>query len=76
MSLNLEVASVTAITPSIRQIELKLADGGALPPFTAGAHIDLALGNGLERSFSMLNDPAETHRYVIAVLREADSRGG
>jgi vanillate O-demethylase ferredoxin subunit len=76
VSLNLEVASVTAITPSIRQIELKPADGGALPPFTAGAHIDVALGNGLERSFSMLNDPAETHRYVIAVLREADSRGG
>jgi vanillate O-demethylase ferredoxin subunit len=76
VSLNLEVASVTAITPSIRQIELKLADGGALPPFTAGAHIDLALGNGLERSFSMLNDPAETHRYVIAVLRETESRGG
>jgi vanillate O-demethylase ferredoxin subunit len=30
----------------------------------------------LERSFSMLNDPVETHRYVIAVLRETDSRGG
>jgi ferredoxin-NADP reductase len=76
VSLNLEVASVKAITPSIRQVELTLAQGGALPPFTAGAHIDLALGNGLERSFSMLNDPTEIHRYVIAVLREADSRGG
>ena len=76
MSLNLEVARVVAVTPSIRQIELASADAGALPPFTAGAHIDLTLGNGLERSFSMLNDPAETHRYVIAVLRETDSRGG
>ena len=76
MSLNLEVASITAIIPSIRQVELTLADGGTLPAFTAGAHIDLALGNGLERSFSMLNDPAEIHRYVIAVLRETDSRGG
>ena len=34
------------------------------------------LGNGLERSYSLLNDPTETHRYVIAVLREVDSRGG
>src|SRR5262249_4807967 len=33
-------------------------------------------GNGLTRSFSLLNDPIETHRYLIAVLREADSRGG
>src|SRR5262245_41029989 len=76
VALNLVVASVAAVTPSIRQIELTNAEGGALPAFTAGAHIDLALGNGLERSFSMLNDPSENHRYVIAVLREADSRGG
>src|SRR5262249_43451316 len=68
--------SVAAVTPSIRQVELTNAEGGVLPPFTAGAHIDLALGNGLERSFSLLNDPVETHRYVIAVLREVDSRGG
>ena len=76
MTLNLAVASVAAITPSIRQIELTNAEGGALPAFTAGAHIDIALGNGLERSFSLLNDPVETHRYVIAVLRETDSGGG
>jgi len=76
VTLKLAVASVAAVTPSIRQVELTNAEGGALPPFTAGAHIDLALGNGLERSFSLLNDPTETHRYVIAVLREADSRGG
>jgi ferredoxin-NADP reductase len=76
VTLKLTVVSVAAVTPSIRQVELTNAEGGALPPFTAGAHIDLALGNGLERSFSLLNDPTETHRYVIAVLREADSRGG
>ena len=76
MTLNLAVASVAAIAPSIRQVELTNAEGGALPAFTAGAHIDLALGNGLERSYSLLNDPLETHRYLIAVLRETDSRGG
>ena len=73
--LNLEVRRLTAVTPSIREIELVAADG-ALPPFTAGAHIDVTLGNGEERSYSLLNDPVETHRYVLAVLREADSRGG
>jgi vanillate O-demethylase ferredoxin subunit len=76
VTLNLAVASVAAITPSIRQVELANAEGGALPAFAAGAHIDLALGNGLERSYSLLNDPVETHRYLIAVLRETDSRGG
>src|SRR5215472_977401 len=42
----------------------------------AGAHIDLALGNGETRSYSLLNPPTETGRYAIAVLRETDSRGG
>ena len=42
---------------------------GALPAFDAGAHIDLRLGNGLSRSYSLVN-PGETHRYVIAVQRE------
>lgn len=73
--LNLLVKQVVAVTPAIKQVELAAGEG-ALPPFTAGAHVDVTLGNGLERSYSLLNDPAETHRYVIAVLRETDSRGG
>ncbi|HEY2134461.1 MAG TPA: PDR/VanB family oxidoreductase [Xanthobacteraceae bacterium] len=76
MSLSLKVAHVVAVTPRIKSIELVAADGGALPPFTAGAHIDVELGNGEARSYSLLNDSTETHRYVIAVLREIDSRGG
>ena len=72
--LNLEVKRLVAVTPSIKEIEL-VADA-ALPAFTAGAHIDVTLGNGIERSYSLLNDPTETHRYVIAVLREVESRGG
>jgi vanillate O-demethylase ferredoxin subunit len=47
-----------------------------LPAFGAGAHIDLQLPGGLLRSYSLLNDPAERHRYVIAVNRDANSRGG
>jgi len=48
----------------------------ALPAFTAGSHIDLQLPNGLVRSYSLVNDPRETHRYVIAVNRDRESRGG
>ncbi len=70
------VSRVDDVTPRIRSFELVAADGGDLPAFAAGAHIDMALGNGEERSYSLLNDPAETHRYQIAVLREAESRGG
>ena len=62
-------------TPRILRVELVAADGAALAPFTAGAHIDLELPNGEARSYSLLNDQGETHRYVIAVLREAQSKG-
>ena len=48
----------------------------ALPAFTAGAHIELHLPGGLRRSYSLLNDPNETHRYCIGVNRDAHSRGG
>lgn len=57
-------------------LELVAADGAPLPPFEAGAHIDLHLPNGLIRQYSLCNDPRERHRYRITVLRDAASRGG
>ncbi|MFS3137287.1 PDR/VanB family oxidoreductase [Gluconacetobacter sacchari] len=57
-------------------LELRALDGGPLPPFTAGSHIDLFLANGITRSYSLSNDPAETHRYVVGVAHDANSRGG
>jgi ferredoxin-NADP reductase len=74
--LELRVTKAHNVTPRIRRIELVAADGSALPAFTAGSHIDVELGNGDERSYSLLNPQSETHRYVIAVLREAAGRGG
>ena len=76
LRLELEVAAVSAHTPSIKVLELVDPDGADLPPFEAGAHIDVITGTGLRRSFSLANDPSERTRYLIAVLREAESRGG
>jgi vanillate O-demethylase ferredoxin subunit len=47
-----------------------------LPPFSAGAHIDVHVAPGMVRQYSLCNDPAEQHRYVIGVLRDKDTRGG
>jgi vanillate O-demethylase ferredoxin subunit len=60
----------------INSYELIARTGGALTPFTAGSHIDLHLPNGMLRSYSLVNDQRERHRYVIAVNRDAESRGG
>ena len=60
----------------ICSFELVADDGKALPAFTAGAHIDVHVGPGLIRQYSLCNDPADTASYRIAVLREPASRGG
>lgn len=60
----------------IYSFELSRENGQPLPPFSAGAHIDVHLGKGLVRQYSLCNSVGETHRYQIAVLREPNSRGG
>jgi vanillate O-demethylase ferredoxin subunit len=75
-SLRLKVARTTLLTPRIRQLELVAENGAALPAFSAGGHIDIEVGPDDFRSYSLLNDPAEIHRYVVAVLLEPASKGG
>src|SRR4051812_30701284 len=75
-SLSLRVARAAAQTPDVRLFELRAKDGGDLPEFSAGAHVSVRAPNGLIRKYSLCNDPAERGRYVIAVLREANGRGG
>lgn len=60
----------------IVSVELRSADPDVVfPAAGAGAHIDLHLGNGLVRSYSLTN-PGDESRYVIAVLNDRNSRGG
>ena len=57
-------------------VEFRDPCGQTLPPFTPGAHIELNLPNGIRCNYSLLNDSAEDHRYVVAVALDAASRGG
>jgi len=70
------IARKTAEALDIYSFELVAEDGSALPPFAAGSHIDVHLAPGLVRQYSLCNDPGETNRYQIAVLRDTKSRGG
>ena len=48
-----------------------------LPRWTPGSHIDVECGDtGLSRQYSLCGDPADAKAFEIAVLREAESRGG
>jgi len=75
-TLMLKVSRVRAEAKDILSLELTSATGDELPPFTPGSHLELSLGNGQTRHYSLLNDPAERYRYVIAVGLTADTRGG
>ena len=57
-------------------LELEAADGGELPDWEPGAHVDLHLPSGLVRQYSLSGNPADRYRYRIAVLREIAGRGG
>lgn len=74
--LDVTVARRVTEADGIESFVLLPAPGSSLLPFTAGAHVDVHLGSGLVRQYSLSNDPVERHRYVIAVLKEQNGRGG
>jgi ferredoxin-NADP reductase len=75
-AIKVRVKSVTWEAECVNAYDLRTVDGAALPPFTAGAHIDLHLPTGVVRSYSIANAQRERHRYVVGVSRDARSRGG
>lgn len=57
-------------------LDLVAPDRAPLPRWTPGAHIDLELGDGLVRQYSLCGDPDDERTWRIAVLREEAGRGG
>src|SRR3954463_3265035 len=52
------------------------ADGGELPAWAPGAHVDVTLGDDLVRQYSLCSDPGDRQRWRLGVRREPESRGG
>ena len=75
-TIQVRVARKVLEAKDIYSYELVALDGGVLPTFDAGAHIDVDLPNGMTRQYSLCNDPLENRRYIIGVLRDPQSRGG
>ena len=74
--LQLKVMERQQLTPSIAQFVLAREDREALPEFTPGAHVTIETPSGAMRRYSLVNDGLAPSTYVIAVKREAESRGG
>ena len=74
--IRLTIAGKRRLTSDIWEITLEPADGSALQPFEPGAHIGVETPSGAMRQYSLVNDGRAPTRYVIALKREPESRGG
>jgi ferredoxin-NADP reductase len=75
-SLLLRLTAIAFGAEGIHLYELRMPDGADVPPFTAGAHIDIHLPNATLRQYSLCNAQSERDRYVIGVKLDPASRGG
>lgn len=76
VELDLVVARRHDEASGVVSLELRRADGAALPPWSAGGHIELDLGAEMRRQYSICSAPTCTDVWRIAVLCKADGRGG
>jgi ferredoxin-NADP reductase len=74
--LEVHVAEVITEADGVVSLAFSHPDGGRLPDWEPGAHLDLMLPGGLERQYSLCGDPADPHCWRVAVLREPEGRGG
>ena len=72
----LTVRDRSVVSDGVVALTLARPDGARLPDWAPGAHIDLLLGNGATRQYSLCGDRWDAHSYRIGVLREPDGRGG
>jgi ferredoxin-NADP reductase len=70
------ISRIDDLANDIKRFTLIDQDDWELPPFRTGAHIDVHLQPGLVRTYSLCNEPEDNRRYIIAVKRERDGRGG
>ncbi len=73
--LRVRVSDKYPIAQDTVAIELMAEDDHLLPVFSAGAYIDVDLGFGPVRQYSLANDPAERHRYLLGILKQPGSNG-
>ncbi len=75
-SLNLRVQAIRYAARDTYLLELVSPEGAALPGASPGAHIDLHLGNGLTRSYSLLCSGARLDHYSVGVKLDPRGCGG
>jgi phthalate 4,5-dioxygenase reductase subunit len=73
---SLRIADKQQVARDIWRFDLRSPVGDDLAPFEAGSNLTVQVPSGARRRYSLCNSPEERHRYVIAVKRDANGRGG
>lgn len=74
--IRMKVARRRALTGQIDEFTLVPVDGSGLPAAEPGAHVTVKTPSGAMRRYSLVGGAEAPEAYVIAVKREAESRGG
>jgi len=70
------LTEITSVAKDTNLYTFRRVEGGALPAYKPGAHIDLHLPNGMIRQFSLVTPNSDSESYMVGVKRDAASRGG
>lgn len=72
----MKVIGKREVADGVVTIQLADAQGAQAPGWTPGSHIDLLLDDDLVRQYSLCGDQSDASSLTVAVLREANGRGG
>ncbi|MBO2464816.1 PDR/VanB family oxidoreductase [Actinomadura violacea] len=75
-AIELRVVAKDRAADGVVTLALARPDGGRLPDWAPGAHVDLVLPNGLTRQYSLCGDRWDARMYRVGVLHEPAGRGG
>jgi len=74
--MQVQITRAEDMATGVTKYEFSALDGGDLPAWSAGAHLDIVVAPEFLRQYSMSGDPADRSKYQIGVLREDHGRGG
>jgi tetrachlorobenzoquinone reductase len=74
--ISVRVAAIRYEAAGVYSFVLQRVDGANFPNVDPGAHVDLRLPNGVERSYSLSNGQGDQGSYRITVARNPQSTGG
>ncbi len=73
---DLDVVGREMVADGVVVLTLASPDGADLPEWTPGAHVDLVMGDGLTRQYSLCGSTTDLSAWRVGVLLDPESRGG